>query len=128
MRLRDALEDETGATTTITLVYLTPVLTLLLFAAFQAGLWNHARTYARAQARATAADIARGGAHPADAETNAEANLAARSDLRDVDVTVTVTGDQVTITVKAQAPGILIGTSSPLTVTAAMPIEGWTAR
>lgn len=104
-----------------------PVLTLLLFAAIQAGLWNHARTYARAQARTTAADIARGGAHPADAEINAERNLAARADLRDVDVTVTVAGEQVTVTITAEAPGILIGTTSSMTVAAVMPIEGWAA-
>ena len=118
--------SERGAANTITLVYLTPVLTLLLFAAFQAGLWNHARAYARAQARTTAAAVARSGANPADAEADAEANLAARSDLEDVDVTITVADQQVTVTIEANAPGIVIGTTSGVTVRAVMPVEGWT--
>jgi Flp pilus assembly protein TadG len=126
-RLRERARDDTGAATTTTLVYLTPVLTLVLFAAFQAGLWNHARTYARAQARATASAVARSGANPADAETDAVRNLSARSDLRNVSVDVAVVAERVKVTIKADAPGIVIGTSSPVTVEVAMPVEGWAA-
>ena len=124
-RLRELTKDETGVATTTTIVYLTPVLTLLMFAAFQAGLWNHARTYARAQARATAASVARGGANPADAQSDAVRNLTDRTDLRRVSVAVVVANEQVVVTVSGEAPGILIGTSSPVSVHVAMPVEGW---
>ena len=76
-RLRKLRDDDVGAATTVSLVLMLPVLTLLLFAAVQAALWNHARTEARAMARATAALVARAGANPIDAERDAEANLSA---------------------------------------------------
>ena len=126
-RSREMAKGDAGAATTTTLVYLTPVLTLVLFAAFQAGLWNHARTYARAQARATASAVARSGANPDDAATDAVRNLSTRSDLRNVSVDVVVVAERVTVTIKADAPGIVIGTSSPVTVEVAMPVEGWAA-
>lgn len=124
--------DDTGAATTVSLVLMLPVLTLLLFAAVQAALWNHARTEARATARSTAALVARSGANPADAERDAEANLASRSDLEEVDVTVTVTaagggGGTVVVRVTGNAPGIVIGTTSSVDVEIAMPIEGWSS-
>ena len=71
-RLRKLRDDDVGAATTVSLVLMLPVLTLLLFAAVQAALWNHARTEARAMARATAALVARAGANPIDAERDAE--------------------------------------------------------
>jgi Tfp pilus assembly protein PilX len=40
-RLR-MLRDDAGAATIVSLVLMLPVLTLLLFAAVQAALWNHA--------------------------------------------------------------------------------------
>lgn len=130
-RRRLARGDDTGAATTVSLVLMLPVLTLLLFAAVQAALWNHARTEARAMARSTAALVARSGANPADAERDAEANLASRSDLDEVDVTVTVTtaggGETVVVRVTGTAPGIVIGTTSSVDVEIAMPIEGWSS-
>ena len=121
---------EAGAASSISVVLMLPVLTLLLFAAVQATLWNHARTRARATARTTAALVARSGAEPADVEEDAEANLASRSDLRDVDVTIAITpsagsGSTVTVRVVAKAPGIVIGTWSRVTVDVAMPMEAW---
>jgi Flp pilus assembly protein TadG len=129
---RLARGDDTGAATTVSLVLMLPVLTLLLFAAVQAALWNHARTEARAMARSTAALVARSGANPADVERDAEANLANRSDLEEVDVTVTVTtagggGGTVVVRVIGNAPGIVIGTTSSVDVEIAMPIEGWSS-
>jgi hypothetical protein len=124
-RLRHLLRDETGAATTTSLVLLTPVLTLLLFAAFQAALWEHARTEARAAARTTAALVARSGANASDAEADAEANLSARGDLNHVDVSVDLRPTEVIVTVTGEAPGIVIGTSAPVRVQVAMPREGW---
>lgn len=130
-RLRLLRDDDIGAATTVSLVLMLPVLTLLLFAAVQAALWNHARTEARAMARSTAALVARSGANPADAERDAEANLVSRSDLEEVDVTVTVTtaggGGTVVVRVTGSAPGIVIGTTSSVDVEIAMPIEGWSS-
>lgn len=124
-RLTRRARDDTGAATTTSLVLLTPVLTLLLFAAFQAALWNHVRTEARAAARSAAALVARSGANPGDLERDTEANLAARSDLERVDVSVTVSGGDVVVTITGRAPGIVIGTAAPVQVRVAVPVEGW---
>jgi Flp pilus assembly protein TadG len=111
----------------VSLVLMLPVLTLLLFAAVQAALWNHARTEARAMARATAALVARAGANPVDAERDATANLAARNDITNVHVTITgPAGGTVVVRVTGDAPGIVVGTSSTVDVAVAMPVEGWT--
>ena len=131
-RLRLLRDDDTGAATTVSLVLMLPVLTLLLFAAVQAALWNHARTEARAMARSTAALVARSGANPIDAERDAEVNLAGRSDLEQVDVTVTVVpsvggGGTVVVRVTRNAPGIVVGTTSSVDVEIAMPVEGWSS-
>ena len=118
---------DVGAATTVSLVLMLPVLTLLLFAAVQAALWNHARTEARAMARATAALIARAGANPTDAERDATANLAARTDINNVHVTISIgpAGGTVVVRVTGDAPGIVVGTSSTVDVAVAMPVEGW---
>ena len=129
-RPRRLWEDDSGAATTVTLVLMLPVLTLLLFAAVQAALWNHARTEARAAARTTAALVARAGADPGDAERDTEANLTTGTDLSHVNVTVTIdptagTGGVVVVRVTGDAPGIVIGTTSTVDVQVAMPVEGW---
>ncbi len=127
-RLRKLRDDDVGAATTVSLVLMLPVLTLLLFAAVQAALWNHARTEARAMARATAALVARAGANPIDAERDAEANLSARKDLQHVNVTITVApGGTIVVRVTGDAPGIVIGTTSTVDVEVAMPVEGWSS-
>ena len=118
-----------GAASTVSLVLMLPVLVLLLFAAVQAALWNHARTDARAMARATAALVARSGANPIDAEHDAEVNLTGHSDLTNVHVTVTVApeigGSTVVVRITGEAPGILIGTSNSVDVRVAVPVEAW---
>jgi hypothetical protein len=124
-RLGARARGDTGAATTTSLVLLTPVLTLMLFAAFQAALWNHARAEARAAARITAALVARSGAAPGDAEADTEANLRTRTDLEAVDVRIVRADGRVVVTVTGRAPGIVIGTSAPVRVEVAVPIEGW---
>ena len=126
-RTRQRRDGDIGAATTVSLVLMLPVLTLLLFAAVQAALWNHARTEARAMARATAALVARAGANPIDAERDAEANLSARTDITNVNVTITVdpAGGSVVVRVTGEAPGIVVGTTSSVDVEVAMPVEGW---
>lgn len=104
---------------------LTPVFVVVGFAAFQAAMWSHARTEARVVARDTAALVARSGVPAADARLAAETILDADTLLRDVEVLVDVGPALVTVTVRGRAPGILRGTWSALSVTTAVPVEGW---
>ena len=95
----------------------------LAFAAFQAAMWSHARTEARVVARDTAALVARSGVATDDARASATAILEADTDLRNVVVDVATTAGVVTVTVTGDAPGIIRGTASALSVTSAVPVE-----
>ncbi len=102
---------------------LTPVFMVLAFAAVQAALWSHAKTEARVIARDTAALVARSGVAPADAQASATAVLAADTDLHDATVVISTADGVVTVTISGDAPGIVRGTSSSLSVTSAVPVE-----
>jgi hypothetical protein len=119
------LRGDHGASSSLTAALLTPVFVVLAFAAFQAALWGHARTEARVIARDTAALVARSGVLPSDARESAIAILAADTDLRELDVSVDNDGQLVIVTVSGAAPGIIRGTSTDVSVTAAVPLEGW---
>jgi Flp pilus assembly protein TadG len=106
-------------------VLLAPVLVVLMFMGFQAAMWNHARTEARVVAREAAVLVARDGASASAAQQAAASTLANDGILADVSVTVTVSGELVSVTVRGNAPGILRGTSRPVSVVAAVPLEGW---
>lgn len=95
----------------------------LAFAAFQAALWSHAKTEARVIARDTAALVARSGVAAGDAQASAAAILGADTDLRNVVVGVASSSGLVTVTVTAEAPGIIRGTTNAVAVTSAVPIE-----
>jgi hypothetical protein len=118
-------ERDRGAATSLTLVLLTPVLVVIAFAALQAAMWSHARTEARVIARDTAALVARGGLAGDVAEASARRVLTEGTDLRHVDVAVAASARLVRVTVSGDAPGILRGTRSGVSVTAAVPVEGW---
>jgi hypothetical protein len=115
-----------GAASSLAIALLTPVLVVLSFAAFQAAMWSHARTEARVVARDTAALVARSDVSPTDAQSSALAVLDTDTDLANVRVTVAAGLDLVTVTVSGDAPGIIRGTSSSLSVSVAVPREGWT--
>ena len=117
---------ERGAAATVSIVLITPVLVFVCLAAFQTALWNHDRALARASARTVAAAIARNTTPVDAARTDAVAVLTANTTLTDVVVRIDTGGGQVTVTITGQAPGILIGTHAPITVTVALPTEGWT--
>jgi hypothetical protein len=117
------LRGDRGAATSLAVALLTPMFVVLAFAAFQAALWSHAKTEARVIARDTAALVARSGVAAGDAQSSAVAILEADTDLRDVVVSVGSTGGVVTVTVTADAPGILRGTATAVAVTSAVPIE-----
>jgi hypothetical protein len=115
-----------GAATSLAVALLTPLFVVLAFAAVQAALWSHAKTEARVIARDTAALVARSGVAASDAQASAAQVLAADTDLRDVAVLISESASVVTVTVTGEAPGILRGTSSVVSVTSAIPVEGIT--
>lgn len=115
------LRDDRGATS-LAVALLTPVFVVLLFAAVQATLWGHARTEARVAARDAAAQIARFDASPGDARVSAVARLAG-SPMTGVDVSISNGAELVVVTITATAPGIIVGTSRPISVTEAVPVE-----
>lgn len=111
---------------------LTPAFVLVAFAAFQAALWTHARTEARAAARDAAVLVARFDADPIDVRRSVIDSLSAERSLRVVDTPgvdpVEIVDDPtglVTVTVRVVAPGILRWTSTSVTVTEAVPNEGF---
>jgi len=112
-----------GAATSLSVALLTPMFVFLAFAAFQAAMWSHAKTEARVVARDTAALVARSGVTAGDAEASATAVLEADTDLRNVAVVTSTSDGVVAVTVTADAPGIIRGTSTGISVTSAIPLE-----
>lgn len=114
--------------TSLTLVLLTPVFVVIAFMAFQAAMWTHARTEARAAARDAAVLVGRFGALPDDVERSTIESLGGKSvlDVMAVDIPtideIRATGT-VRVTVRARAYGILIGTGTDVEVTEAVPFE-----
>lgn len=114
--------DDRGSSS-LAAALLAPVFIVLMFAAFQAAMWGHARTEARVAASSAAAQVARFGAGNGAAEASIYSDLA-DSALADVQVSISPPGsDPVVVTVTARAQGIIIGTSRPISVTAAVPLE-----
>ena len=109
----------------LTIVLLAPLLLVLMFAGFQAAMWNHTRTEARVIARETAVLVARDRLSTPRAAAAASASLANDSVLTGVQVSVETTATLVVVTITGNAPGVLRGTSSPVRVTAAVSLEGW---
>lgn len=122
-RVPSRLRGDRGAATSLAVALLTPMFVFLAFAAFQAALWSHARTEARVVARDTAALVARSGVAADDARSSATTILESDTDLRNVVVSVGSAGGVVIVTVTADAPGILRGTTNGVSVTSAVPIE-----
>ena len=117
------LRGDRGAATSLAVALLTPMFVFIAFAAFQAALWSHARTEARVVARDTAALVARSGVAAGDAQASATAILEADTDLRNVEVEVSSSEGVVSVTVTADAPGIIRGTTNTVAVTSAVPVE-----
>lgn len=109
----------------LAIVLLAPVLLVLMFAAFQAAMWNHTRTEARVVARETAVLVARDGLSTPQAVAAASVSLANDSVMTGVNVSVATTATAVIVTITGNAPGVLHGTSSPVRVSAAVSLEGW---
>jgi hypothetical protein len=128
-RLRGVLVDERGVAPTVSVVMLFPLIAVLLFAGIQTVLWQHARTIAADRANQTAALVAVGDLTPADADSQLTSELDNYPDLADVEVTVSLidTADRqtVSVTVTAEANGIIIGTRNRISLTTGTPVEAW---
>jgi len=109
----------------LTIVLLAPLLVVLMFAGFQAAMWNHDRTEARVVARETAVLVARDHLPDGAADDVATASLTHDSLLSSPEVSVRSTETVVVVTITGRAPGLLRGTSSAVKVTAAVSREGW---
>ena len=96
--------------------------------AFQAAMWSHARTEARSGARDAAVLVARFGADPDDVEMSVADGLESKSVLADVEVSIPSLAEIrssgfVEVTVRATANGMLLGTSTEVSITEAVPFE-----
>lgn len=111
--------------TSLTTVLLTPVFVGLAFTAFQAAMYTHARTEARAVARDAAVLVARQGAPPSAVESSAEEILAQADLLSGTDVEIRIEGDLVVVNLTGRAPGIIRGTATGIDITESLPIEGF---
>jgi len=122
-------DDDAGnrdrGSASLTIVLLAPVLVVLMFAGFQAAMWNHTRTEARVIARETAVLVARDHLPAAQASEAATTSLANDSVLADARVSIGTSSNAVVVTITGRAPGVLRGTSAPIRVTVALPLEGW---
>ena len=121
------MKDRDRGAASLTIVLLAPMLLVLMFAGFQAAMWNHARTEARVIARETAALVARDHLPAPQAVAAAVASLASDGVLGAVNVAVDTTATIVTVTISGDAPGMLRGTSASVRVTVALSLEGWVA-
>lgn len=109
----------------LTTVLLTPIFVVLAFSAFQAAMFTHARTEARAVARDAAVLVARQGNDRAAVESSARGALAGHDSLADtqLDISVDAGNELVTVTVTGRAPGIIRGTSLGIDITEVLPVE-----
>ena len=117
--------DRDRGSASLTIVLLAPLLLVLMFAGFQAAMWNHTRTEARVIARETAVLVARDRLPARQASAAASASLASDSVLTGARVSVETTATVVIVTITGQAPGVLRGTSASVRVAVALPLEGW---
>ena len=117
--------DSDRGSASLTIVLLAPVLLMLMFAGFQAAMWNHTRTEARVIARETAVLVARDRLPATQAIASASRSLADDSVLSRARVSVDTTATLVTVTITGNAPGLLRGTSAAVRVIVVVPLEGW---
>lgn len=123
--LLDDVNDSDVGSASLTIVLLAPALLVLMFAGFQAALWNHTRTEARVVAREAAVLVARDHVSSQQASAAATATLARDSLLSDARVSVRSTSADVVVTITGNAPGVLRGTLAAVRVSVALPVEGW---
>jgi Flp pilus assembly protein TadG len=117
--LRRPWRDERGTAATLLLF---PVFAVVAFMFVQALLWQHERQMAGSVADRAANAVALYGSSPDSTRVDAVADLRAVG-LRDVSVSITRGVDETVVVVSGTAPGILIGTSSTVSVRSITPTE-----
>ena len=122
---RDDRQRGDDGSSSLAVILTAPVLVMLMFAGFQAAMWNHTRAEARLVAHETAVLVARDGVPAEQAATAATATMQAQSLLDGARADVTVAAGQVVVTISGHAPGVLRFTSVPVRVRLAVPVEGW---
>lgn len=119
------MQQSDRGSSSLTTVLLTPIFVVLAFSAFQAAIFTHTRTEARAVARDAAVLVARQGNDRAAVEASARQVLAAEDSLADtqLDISVDAGNELVTVTLTGRAPGIIRGTSFGIDITEVLPVE-----
>src|SRR4051794_1692 len=117
--LRRPWRDERGTAATLLLF---PVFAVVAFMFVQALLWQHERQMAGSVADRAASAVALYGSSPDSAQADALADLEAAG-FRDVSVSITRDVDETVVVVSGTAPGILLGTSSTVSVRSITPTE-----
>ena len=116
---------ERGAASTLSMVLLAPMFVVISLLAFQAAMWSHARTEARVRVRDVAGIIARSGLSASAAQALVRDREQSGSLLNEVDIEIEDLSQTVRVTLRAQAPGILRGTSAPVEVSTTLWRERW---
>lgn len=124
-RCRRAIADERGVSATVGVIMMAPVTVALFFASFQTVLWQHSRTIAADRANQVVVQVATGDLSPGEADALLTNSLTAHPDLTAVQVDVVDNGQVASITVTAQARGVLIGTYKTITIQTNTPLENW---
>ena len=126
-RCRRAIADERGVSVTVGVIFMAPVTVILFFASIQTVLWQHSRTIAADRANQVVVQVATGDLTPGEADALLTDSLNAYPDLTAVEVDVVDNGQVASITVTAQARGVLIGTYKTITIQTNTPLENWQA-
>ena len=114
---------------TTELVLATPLLLVLLLLAVQFAVWTHATHVAQASAAQGLAVARSSGGTSEAGRVQAESILAqvARGSLLDPAVDVTTTGQRVQVRIRGTAASVIPWLHLPIAVTAAGPVESWSA-
>jgi hypothetical protein len=111
--------------TTLETVIVFPAILILIFGAFQLGFWYHARSISLAAAQEAARAGAVYGAGAADAYAAGESFLdrAGRGLMESSAIEVTLSADEITVTVTGQALSLIPGWPVIVVQTARLPVE-----
>ena len=109
----------------MSVIFMAPVTVILFFGSIQTVLWQHARTIAADRANQVVVQVATGDLTPSEADTLLTNSLNANPDLAAVDVVVVDNGQVASVTVTAQARGVIIGTYKTISIETNTPLENW---
>ena len=119
------MTDRDRGSASLTTVLLAPVAMMIALMAFQAALWTHARTEARAIARDAAVLVARSGETEEAVEASALRLLDEQQSLTSSSIVIDEENMLVVVTVQADAPGMFRFTQRRIVVSEAVPREAF---